>query len=338
MKPDDGIRRSVRSAHRERAAGDAPSMGRVARMPGTGLPKGKRKKRKTNESGRRFRAKRSRKKVIATWTALVGGVALVFLGLAVWLGMKYKPSEEIAALAATPVGKTVIEAPATPKVPSLTETEALSLVRNALAVRDAAEIPTYFRQGEVAPAGQVEFLRKLELTDGRIDHFEWLGSLDANGLALDGVLVSFQSDGKPRNRLAHLVTDAQKHWRIDFDSFARTVTPAWGEIIGGRSDLAKVRVYVAKDTYYNGAFKDEEEWLCVGLASPDTDELLMGYCKTDSPQAAALKWLFSKDVSMSRALLEIRRTEATGARQVLISRVLAEDWVIGDLPFDERFQ
>lgn len=313
-------------------------MGRVARMPGTGLPKGKRKKRKIRESGRRFRASLSRKRVIATWTVLIGGITLACLGIAVWLGINFKPAEEMSAVA-QPMTVTLEPAPsAEPKIPSLTEDEALSLVKKALAVRDPSRISEFFREGDVPAPGEVEFLRKLEVLDGRIDHFEWLGNLDANGLRIDGVLIEFQSDGKPRNRIAELTPDAQGKWKIDFDAFARTVTPAWSDLIGGRTEVAKVRVYVAGDSYYNGPFRNEDDWLCVSFVSPDTEEILTGYCKTGSPQSAAMKWLLKKDSNMSRAVLEIRRVEAAEPRQVVISKVLAEDWVIGDRPFDERFK
>ncbi len=333
----DGVQRSVRSTRNEREAGDAPDIGRVARIPGTGLPKGKRKKRRTSESTRRLRNNRLRRKVVATWTILIGVAALVSLGVAVWQGMKFGREGE-AISTATPAVRSPGEMTEANRVPSLPEDEALALVRRGLALRDPAKLSTYFRPAEVPPARQVEFLGNLENVDGRVDHLEWLGNLDANGLSIDGVLIAFQSDGPPRNRLATLVAGTDGKWKIDFDSLARTVTPSWADFLGASVPVAKVRVYLVNDSYYNGPFRDENEWQCVSLASPDTEEILTGYCRRHSPQGNAMKWLLSKDANLHRAVLEIRRTAGAERRQVEISRVLAEDWATADTPFDEQFK
>ena len=52
----------------------------------------------------------------------------------------------------------------------------------------------------------------------------------------------------------------------------------------------------------------------------------------------ALERFFSKEIPVPRAILEIRRVEGAEPRQLEISRVLAEDWVMGDAPFDEQFK
>ncbi len=338
MKPD-GIRRSVRSSSRDRAAGDAPSMGKMARMPGTGLPKEKKRRRKSRTASRKNRSRRSRKKVIATWTAVVCGVAAAGLGLAIWLGLHFKPAEASGQLGAVSLLKRSAEAtPNNPRIPSLPESAALALVKQGLAVRDVAQVSTYFRQGEVGPSEQVEFLKAMESKEGVIEHYEWLGIIDASRTPIDSVLVEFKNQEGRRNRLAALVPDEEGKWKIDFDAFARRVSPSWDEITTGRAQTAKVRVYVAKDNYYNGPFRAESEWLCVGFASPDTDAILTGYCRVGSAQAAAMGWIFSKDSALNRAVLEIKRVEGAEARQFEISRVLAEDWVVTEKPFDEGFK
>ncbi len=275
--------------------------------------------------------------MIARWTLLIGGLALVSLGVAIWLGLKDKAGYSGVPVRTAASQDDFLATPQSQFV-SLSEKEALSLVKNALGVREPGQVSEYFRQREIPPADVVKFLQSLESLDGPIERYEWVGSLDANGLTLDGVLVFFQSAEGSRNRLAHLVPDPQGKWKIDFDSFARAVTPPWTELTAGWAEVGKVRVHVVQDSYYNGLFKDENEWLSVGFASPDTEDVLTGYCRIGSPQAAAMKWLFAKDTAASRATLEIRRVEGAEPRQVLISRVLAEDWVMGEQPFDERFK
>ncbi|MES2438285.1 MAG: hypothetical protein V4584_04440 [Verrucomicrobiota bacterium] len=337
MKSDD-IKRSVRSLKHDRSAGDAPDIGRVARMPGTGLPKGERRKRRRSEGGKKSRIREGSRVVIATWSFLLAGTVLVVLGLIIWLwlipNMRSRESETIGRFEPKEEVRTRVAS----KFPSPSEADALALVRRALAVREPEQIPGYFRIGSVAPQAVVDFLKGLDVVDGVIDRFDWLSSMDANGMQLDGVLVHFKGMGNPRNRVALLTPDEEGKWKIDFDAFARTVTPTWSELLEKKAPVAQVRIYAARDSYYNGLFSDEKVWTCFGIASPDADEILMAYCRKGSPQAAALEVIFSKERKLTRAILEIRRVEGAESRQFEISRVLADDWVMGPATFDESFK
>jgi hypothetical protein len=159
-------------------------------------------------------------------------------------------------------------------------------------------------------------------------------------MTMDGVLITYETavTESPRNRLALLVPDEEEKWRVDFAAFARLVEPSWDEILSGAAKKAIIRVYIAEDNYFNGVFSDEKVWLSVSLGSPDTPQLLIGYCKAGSPQAAALRQISAREVPASRTVLEIRRVEGGGPRQVEITRVLAEDWVLGEDPFDGKFE
>ncbi len=93
---------------------------------------------------------------------------------------------------------------------------------------------------------------------------------------------------------------------------------------------------LARDRYFNGPFHDEGVWAAYCMVSPDMDELLVGYCKRDSDQFRAMELMWSNDETLvTRATLEIERVEGGDRRQFKIARVLAEDWVMGDRPFDE---
>ena len=76
----------------------------------------------------------------------------------------------------------------------------------------------------------------------------------------------------------------------------------------------------------------------MSLGTPDTPQVLIGYCEAGSPQASALRQISAREVPASRAVLEIQRVDGGGARQVRIMRVLAEDWVLGDVQFDRKFE
>ena len=117
--------------------------------------------------------------------------------------------------------------------------------------------------------------------------------------------------------------------------------------------MGTVRVNVAKDTYYNGPFRDDRQWVCYGMVSPDTEVVMLGYCRKDSPQARAMERIVMDENDLpggmqgglpaaakapKRATLEVRRVEGAEARQFEITRVLAQDWIVSAKPFDGNFK
>ena len=226
------------------------------------------------------------------------------------------------------------------RFPSPSKDAALSLVKRAMLIRDPDQVEEFFRIGSAPPAEVAGFLKDMATTYGPITGYDWRSSMDANGLLIDGVLVKTKIGGKPRNRLALLTPDDKGKWRIDFEAFARTVTPPWNEILSGHASKGVVRVLFVKDYYYNGPFGDESQWTCFRLGSPDINDDILGYCRKDSPQAAAIKMIVESSPIGSkrqplRAVLEIQRTAGAEARQFEITRVFAEDWVRSSKPFDE---
>lgn len=337
MKPRD-IQRSVRSVRIERSAGDAPSIGRVSRVPGTGMPKGERRRRRRGEGPRGNRYHDNRKRVIFAWSALLMLIAMSILCYAVWV--RVRPNGDPHSPQYGGNSQSVVEERVVSEFESPSEEEALVLVKRAMTVRDPRKVAELFRCGSATPEDITGFLRKMENLDGEISDYGWLSSMDANGMLLDGVQVNFRNLKGVRTRLAILTPDAKGRWQVDFDAFARTVTPPWSEIFEQKAAQAVVRVVVAPDSYYNGPFKDESIWTCYGMASPDHDTILMGYCRKDSAQAKAMKRIIAgaemieAGRKISRATLEIRRPEGGDGRQFEITRVLAQDWVLSDKPFD----
>lgn len=334
------IQRSVRSVRVERAAGDAPDIGRVGRMPGVGASKGVRRRKRKGESSRGNRLRNNRRKVMITWSVVFMLLIVVMVGWAVWL--KVKPSSMDSA--GGEQGAPVVQERVASRFPSPTEQDALSLVKHALAIRESSKVAEYFHTGASRPEDVLSFLRDLEKNDGKVTGMNWLSSMDANGLLIDGVLVDFSTNGEPRNRLALMTPDEKGRWKIDFEAFARICRPRLEEIMENSGSSGLVRVVVAKDMYYNGPFKDESQWVCFGLASPDNEKVFLGYCRKGSPQESALAKIledegqFAASPALNRATLEIRHVEGAEKRQFEITRVLAEDWVMGAKPFDENFK
>lgn len=340
MKTRD-VQRSVRIQRFDRNTGDAPSIGRVGRMPGTGQGKGESRRRRRGESPASLRARNNRRKIMLMWSAIFLVVTMGVMGTAVWLWLRPK-IRPMVAVNQTPVRK--VEERVVSKFESPTEEAALALVKSALANRDLSRVAEFFRTGASSPAEVVGFLENLEKTEGKPIGMGWLRSLDANGMLLEGVAVGFQAEGQKKTRLALLTPDAGGRWQVDFDAFARKVDPAWNELLAGDVKRALVRVVVTRRHYYNFHYKDDSQWVCYEMTTPDHDEILFGYCREGSTQAEAMSRIVTieemveGDFGGNRATLEIRRNQDSDSRQFEIARVLAEDWVMGDAAFDGSFQ
>ncbi len=262
------------------------------------------------------------------FSALCGLAALAVIGgsVVVWVLPRLKPG------VADSEAWMESDVKVAPRFPSPDRKEALDLVRRAVTARDAIEIAALYRNGAARSAEIVGFLNALEVTDGRLERYEWLGSMDVNGLLVEGVAVVFKGHEKPAGRIAFLTPDPAGNWQMDFDAFARTVSPSWKELFrnGGEQEQARVRVIAGRDVYYNGPYRDESQWTCYAIVSPDTDELLHGYCRVGTPEADGMSRLFSDGEATSRVTLELRRTKDAEPRQFEISRVLAKDWILPD--------
>ena len=334
------IQRAVRAKRIERTVGDAPSLGPLARAPGTGLSRiiRRKKKRGSGEGGARHKRSR-RRRVIVAWSAVLAVVTVGILGIAAWMWMLFHMNRNGAG-ASRQATAPMIEERVVSKFKSPSEPFALNWVKQALKVREPGKVENYFHLGSAQPEAVVGFLQNMEAVDGTITDYDWHSSMDANNLLIDGVIVNTRIGTKSRNRLALLTPDENGQWKIDFDAFARTVKPAWNELMAMKSGQGLVRVEVAKDNYYNGPFSEEKKWICYGMASPDYELNLFGYCRMNSPQAAAMERMGFKENklggsgNLQRATLEIRRTEGAESRQFEITRVLAEDWVMSVTPFD----
>ncbi len=138
--------------------------------------------------------------------------------------------------------------------------------------------------------------------------------------------------GLTAQRLALLTPDDRGRWKLDFDAFARIARPPWGELLAGGGDHVLVRVMATPDVYYNGPFRDETQWTCYAMSTPDNDEVLRGYCKVGSPEAEALRRLFANGATTSRVILEINRVTGGETRQFEISSLRATDWILAGTP------
>jgi hypothetical protein len=227
------------------------------------------------------------------------------------------------------------------RFPSPSESAAVAIVKRALAVRDPREAEEWFRLGPVTGEEAVSFLRDLQRTEGSYTEILWDGSVDKNGLSLDGLMVVYGEAKPEQYRLAFLTPNDKGEWKVDFCAFSRWMRPSWSEILEQNVEQAEIRVLVRQDrfSYYNGAFGDDRVWVAYGIASTDLkEESLVGYCKRGSPQHRAMQKILAETEigKTQRATLQVRRIPSTERKQLEIVRVLADDWVLAAQPFDEQ--
>lgn len=331
------FKRSVKGRRYERSAGDAPNLGRVARMPRRETKVERRRRRRAGGHSNDPDRKSKRVVVVWVWSAVLAlvTVAVVVFFLVMWLKSNRRISLAEAAKLEAPREERVES-----RFPSPSEKEALELVTRALALTEPAGVDECFRAGGATKEEILDFLRGWRETEGKGSRKEWISSMDANGLLLDGVLVITGKYPEEKNRLALLTPDEAGRWKIDFEAFARIVRPEWEKIMDPASAGGVVRIMVAKDSYFNGPFREADGWSCYGMASPDLKTNLYGYCRSNSPQEQAMKRIFAspddpeEQGKVRRATLELARVSGSGSRQFEIRRVLAEDWVVTDKAFD----
>lgn len=342
MRSDD-IRRGVQRGVSLRKAGSAPDIGKVDRMHRV-IRKERRRHGQAKKSGDKSREKRDRvrRMITRSWLIAVGVLAAGVLVAAFlfWLQeqlQREKDTTERDRLAAEARAKKAL------KYKSPSEDEAMEIVNHALAARTPVEANEWIRLGPATAAEAVEYLQTLAAREGKPVEKILGGSIDKNGLQLEGIEVVYGTGEFDKRRLAILTPDAHGVWKMDFAAFARSVKPPWSELMKegpNPHSAGEVRVYFTKDRYFNGPFIDEETWEAYGLVSQDLkDQLLVGYCKKGSPQHQAMELMLTAagDQSALRTTLSVRHVPGAEHRQLEITRVLAEDWVMADQPFDEQF-
>ena len=305
-------------------------------MPGYGR-RGTRRRRNHDDDYLSQR-QRQRNLQVLVWSVGIVLVSVVVLGAAFTLWL-YPRLQGKAPVSKTQRAMAEERAKVVSKFKSPSRDEALALVKRALAVREAEQVAAVIRPGPMSPEEVVSYLDAMRAHEGQIKNYEWLSSVDKNGLSLEGVQVMFGTGSIAQNRLAFLTPDAKGVWKLDFAAFARWVKPAWKTLLDQDIGSGEVRVIACKDSYYNGPFKDESQWAAYKLISPDMEERLMGYCKIGSAQYRAMELLWRRgEIALARVTLEISRLPASeGAErsQFQITRVLAEDWVMADKPLDD---
>lgn len=317
-----------------RKFGEAPILGKVPRSPGSAV-------RGTN--GKKIRSKRRKKlsRYVLAWTCLLSFVTACVIVVVIVTYFRAKAAlpegEEIGSGMTTDL-ELAFPDQNTPALPGIKGQDALRITKSALANRDPALVADHFALGEVSdPEEALHLLELIRKHEGEVTAMQWLGEKFYNGGQLGEVVVSMDNGVRPGNRLAQFIAGADGKWRIDLDSYLRKASPDWEKILSGKSATSLVRVFVSTDSHYNGIYADESAWKAYALASPDVANVLYGYAKRGSSQDKALARILSSEEPFHRATLRIAKNPDSQAKQFEISRVVSENWVIGESDFDGAF-
>jgi len=326
-----------RPAKPSREVGDAPIIGSVPKMHTGHESRAGRRTSKVTGRGKVFMP--SLNQGVTVFLVLFGITVVSLVGWIVY-------SQNKALTAATaPLGVVLPrEEKTSAEIAVPTGSELEEIVRSFLGARTPEAVGTLIRKSEQPVPEILEKLAELEEVDGEISSVKYRSPLPSRALQLEAVIVNFKNG---RNRLALLSPDDTGVWRVDFDGFDRYVSPPWEKLLSGEVSEGRVRIYVSKDSYYNGRFSDEKQWACFGIASPDNETLMFGYTPRGSAQFKAIHALLTEDPldplgkpkegALKRAFVEIRHLPESAARQFEITRVLSDEWAMGEKAADELY-
>lgn len=218
-------------------------------------------------------------------------------------------------------------------VPHPSASECIRLVTAFLKAGSPSELAGIVRLKRLdAEQAYAEFT-EIRKQSGEVERIDWAGAEEANGLSLEMVMVTYKTG---KYRIAFLTHDEQGNWKVDVESFLGHNTRPWDQIIGKGSCKALVRVLATPDSYYNGLFRNEQEWGCLALTSPDHPERIYGYLKPQSPAILAVtEMLRTKNPAVM--IVEISRDAGMDPLQYEIKKIIAQGWVESDVEFSSRF-
>lgn len=218
-------------------------------------------------------------------------------------------------------------------IPHPSASECIKLVATFLETGSPEQLKNRVRLKHLDAEQGYAALTELRREMGEMDRMDWAGAEETNGLSLEMVMVSYKSG---KYRIAFLTHDAEGHWKVDLESFLGHSTRPWNQVIGKGSCKAQVRVLATRDFYYNGLFKNEEEWSCLALSSPDHPERLYGYLRPQSPAMLAVEELL-RTKNPVVMMVEISRDAGMEPLQYEIKKIIAQGWVESDVEFSSRF-
>jgi len=152
-----------------------------------------------------------------------------------------------------------------------------------------------------------------------------LGSASVQNMVFARFVAKFPNGNK--RLLCVLATDDGP--KVDWDAYARYGSASWESILQGTAGPAEVRVFLKRGYYYTYNYRDDTIWQCYKVISPDTQEPIYVYARSDSQRGKLLAATFLGRRSRNqRMTLTISSSEGGHKHgQFTIDRVHSIGWV-----------
>jgi len=152
------------------------------------------------------------------------------------------------------------------------------------------------------------------------------GDYEATSIGGREVFISVVRTGDFAEHKLNLVKE-EAGLRVDWESWAGWSELPWDQFMREKpTEPKRFRVLLSESNYYNFSFKDDLQWVCYRLESPDGDKSLFGYAERGAELAARIHPM---DGSERRDLLLKLKfpPDAKSDNQVIIDGVTGEGWI-----------
>lgn len=191
----------------------------------------------------------------------------------------------------------------------------LPLIENSASLEP--QIRAYYSEGE----GRLQFPLR-EFTLAPTERQVWVDDLKA-------VVISYETPGQVPRAVA-LRQNPEGRWLIDWPSAAAIGDVPLAEFRAQRSTTPRLfRLLAARDDYFNRAFADDREWVCLRLSDPSRDHQIYAYARRGTPVAeSVLKSPLAKGPPQAPIMLRLRfPADAPTDNQMEITEFVGMGWL-----------
>lgn len=114
---------------------------------------------------------------------------------------------------------------------------------------------------------------------------------------------------------------------VDFKSYIRHGSESWSALLDGTAHKAdEMRVFLQQSSYYNYAFADDSEWLCLLATTPELENPINLYARKNNPELQLFLQNLHHQPQRFTIALE-KSGESHRRQQWQLTRVLSTSWV-----------
>ena len=129
--------------------------------------------------------------------------------------------------------------------------------------------------------------------------------------------------------------------RVDWDCYARYNTKAWPELLNGTVKSAELRIFAQRSDYHSYEYRDDTQWSCFELLSPDFDQSLYAYAARGTTTAKILEAAMPKGGPDKKVQLTLQISSVDDGherKQFTIDRIHAFGWVRGEMDVEDSYR